>query len=417
MLKISADKVWDLVTGGQTSNGDDIVIAIVDDGFQVDHPDFADNIWQNTAEIDGNGVDDDQNGYIDDVYGWNFDTNTAIHSDKEHGTSVAGVAGAKGNNSEGVTGVNYDVKMLLLGGARMESEIVAAYDYLIDLREKYNNSNGSEGALIVSSNFSAGISNFFGYDFPIWCSMYDKMGEVGILTASAVDNSIYDVDMFGDMPTTCQSDYLITVTNSTQNDMLDAAFGTGNVDIAAPGESVFTTDNDNGYHTLSGSSLSTPHVTGAIALLYASACPDLIDQMFTEPAIVAETMKNAIMSGSVDLPSMVGKTVSEGRLDLFESVKFLQENCGGSLGELNIIHKTASNYTGETSFIYETPDFISYNFQVVDAIGRIVYFDVVVPPAFDLKEIKVNTTDWPSGIYYYTIFNEKSSANGSFFKL
>ena len=416
MLRISADKVWDLVTGGQTANGDEIVIAVIDDGFQIDHEDLVNNVWTNQAEIADNGIDDDQNGFIDDLTGWNFQTNSGIHPQLEHGTSIAGVIGAQGNNAQGITGVNFDVKLLLLSGANVESKIVAAYDYIIDLREKYNNSNGTDGAFIVSTNFSAGIGYRFGSDFPLWCSMFDKMGEVGIISASAVDNNIYNVDIEGDMPTTCQSDFLITVSNSTQEDGLDAAYGKINIDLAAPGDQVITTDNNNGYHSLSGSSLSTPHVTGAIGLLYASACPDLLDQIFTEPKAVAQTMKSAIMNGTVPLISFEGKTVTEGRLDLFESVRFLQENCGGSIGEIKISHKTAEIYNGETYFLYETPNFDIYNFHVVDVLGKTVYYESIRPPAFELKEIKVNTSGWASGIYYYSIYNDSNVANGSFYK-
>jgi len=416
MLKISADKVWDLVTGGETINGDEIVIAVIDNGFNVNHEDLSTNVWTNQAEIADNNIDDDNNGYIDDFNGWNYLNQSDTHANSEHGSSVAGVVGAQGDNGQGVTGVNIDVQLMLLSGANVESQIVQAYDYVIDMRDKYNKSNGAEGAFVVATNFSAGIGRRFGTDFPIWCGMYDKLGQVGIISATAVDNNIYDVDIEGDMPTTCQSEFMISVTNTTEADVLDAAFGKINVDLSAPGDQIFTTSNFNEYHTISGSSLSTPHVAGAVGLLYAAACSNLLDNAFDDPKDVAQTIKNAIINGTVPLQSLENITLAEGRLDLFESVAYLQTNCGGSLGDLDIKLKVASTNDGFTVLSYETPNFDPYTLHIYDATGRLMSAETIVPPIFDAKEIRILTNGWASGIYFYNFFDDNNSRTGSFYK-
>ncbi|RMF27683.1 MAG: hypothetical protein D6765_07150, partial [Bacteroidetes bacterium] len=112
MQRIQAPDVWSFATGGQSAEGDEIVVAVFDRGFDVEHPDLVENLWHNPAEIPGNLQDDDQNGKVDDVLGWNFVNNSPTHLVEAHGTSVAGIIGARGNNGAGVAGVNWRVKLL-----------------------------------------------------------------------------------------------------------------------------------------------------------------------------------------------------------------------------------------------------------------------------------------------------------------
>jgi len=137
---IDADEAWDITTGGTTANGDEIVVAVIDEGLQLNHPDLIGNVWTNTHEIDNNGIDDDNNGYIDDVNGWNTATNNDnISSNGWHGTPVSGIIGARGNNGEGVVGVNWNVKVMFIqGGSGVEEEVIRAYSYALDNRILYN---------------------------------------------------------------------------------------------------------------------------------------------------------------------------------------------------------------------------------------------------------------------------------------
>jgi len=125
---LDMDLAWDIATGGLTAQGDTIVVAVIDDGIDPNHEDLKDNLWKNYAEIPNNGIDDDNNGYIDDYLGWNsIEDNDNIDND-DHGTSVSGIIGAKGNNGIGVAGVNWNVKIMTINAIPApESGVVAAY--------------------------------------------------------------------------------------------------------------------------------------------------------------------------------------------------------------------------------------------------------------------------------------------------
>jgi hypothetical protein len=161
---------WDLGNSGVTATGDTIIIAIVDDGFDLEHEDIS--FWKNYHEIPGNGIDDDTNGYIDDFNGWNSWTNSGELVEKDHGTHVTGIAAAHGNNGLGVTGVNMNVKVMpVVGSATVENIVVAGYAYVLEMRSLYNETGGEKGAFIVSTNASFGVNNGWPEDFPIWGAM------------------------------------------------------------------------------------------------------------------------------------------------------------------------------------------------------------------------------------------------------
>ena len=156
---LDAEAAWDITTGGVTALGDTIVVCVIDDGLEVSHPDWGDNIWYNAHEIPGNGIDDDGNGYIDDFRGWNADNNTndiVASGFFYHGTPVAGIVAAQGNNGVGVSGVNWDVKMMFVVGGGTSSDALAAYDYPLSCRKLYNQTNGLKGAFVVATSVFAG---------------------------------------------------------------------------------------------------------------------------------------------------------------------------------------------------------------------------------------------------------------------
>jgi len=231
------------------------------------------NIWVNANEISGNGIDDDNNGYVDDRDGWNGGTATDNFSASSHGTHVSGTVGAKGNNGIGVTGVNWNVKVMAIsygsGGASLESGAIAAYSYARDQRLLYNQTNGAKGAFIVATNSSFGLDLQQPSAHPIWCAMYDSLGAVGVLSAGATSNSNTNVDTQGDIPTACTSNWLITVTNTTRNDTkATAGFGATTIDLGAPGSSITSTYPSNTYSSLTGTSVATPQFAGSITLMF-----------------------------------------------------------------------------------------------------------------------------------------------------
>ena len=194
---IQMPKVWDYVTGGKTNEGKELVMAILDTGIQTNRPDLSENIFVNKLEIPNNSIDDDGNGYKDDVSGINVKTNTGAHAVTFHGTWVSGVAGAKGNNSVGVSGISWDVKILPLTDVTNVAGLLKGYDYILNMRRLYNQTNGQKGALIVATNYSGGLKNRFGTEaeFRPWCEMYDLLGAQGILSVGAPANSSIDVDV------------------------------------------------------------------------------------------------------------------------------------------------------------------------------------------------------------------------------
>jgi len=282
---IDVDSAWSITTGGVTAAGDTIVVAIVDDGVDYDHPDMIDNLWVNRNEIPNNSIDDDENGYIDDYRGWNvYNNDDDIENDTfwgeggDHGTPVAGIVGAKGNNSIGVAGISWNVKLMIIPGSGNEANAVSSYSYIMEMRKLYNETAGEKGAFVVATNSSWGTNYGQPSDAPIWCGMYDSLGKYGVLSAGATANRDLDIDIYGDLPTACPSDYLISVTNTDNRDNKEneAGYGETTIDLGAPGSDTYTvalsyTDGPyEAYGEFGGTSGATPHVAGAIGLLYAA---------------------------------------------------------------------------------------------------------------------------------------------------
>jgi subtilisin family serine protease len=333
---IDMDLAWDYTTGGITANGDTIVACIIDDGVNPNHPDMGPNLWINYAEIPGNGVDDDGNGYIDDYRGWDTGSNSdAVYDGGGHGTPVAGIVGARGNDGYGVAGVNWNVKLMIVqGGTGVESEVLEAYGYPLDARIRYNETDGAEGAFVVTTNASWGINFGDPNDSPLWCAFYDTLGVHGILNCGATINGNQNVDVVGDLPTACPSDYLIAVTNMNHNDVkvTGAGFGLETIDLGAFGQGTWTvTGSTGGFGGFGGTSGATPHVAGTVALLYSLPCSNLIDIAKSDPGAVALIMKQAIFDGVDQNTSLQGITTTGGRLNVHNAVLNVLEQCGGCL--------------------------------------------------------------------------------------
>ncbi|HSW54044.1 MAG TPA: S8 family serine peptidase [Ignavibacteriaceae bacterium] len=318
---IDAPEAWDIITGGVTVHGDTIVVAIVDGGCQLNHPDLT--YWYNWNEIPGNGIDDDGNGYIDDFRGWNAYNNSPNVPSNSHGTHVSGISGAKGNNNLGVSGVNWNVKVLpIAGSSSSEATVVAAYAYALELRAQYNETNGALGAFIVATNSSFGVDYGQPANYPIWCAMYDSLGVHGILSCGATANLNINIDVTGDVPTSCSSDYMIAVTNTTRFDLKNsgAAYGLTTIDLGAPGTSILSTDVNSTYTNKTGTSMATPMVTGAIALMYAAA--DISRLSFYKSNLATGTLmfRDVLFNGVDSISALQGITVTGGRLNVFNAV-------------------------------------------------------------------------------------------------
>ncbi len=395
--KVNAPATWDFTTGGKMANGKEIVIAVLDGGYDLDHQDLRDNIWVNQQEIPNDGLDNDGNGYIDDHYGWNAELENDEHRNGNaglnHGTSVLGIIGAKGDNGLGISGINWNIKMMCVSGLPYESEIIEGYAYVLKMRELYNESNGQEGAFVVATNLSLGIPNALAENHPIWCSMYELLGEQGILSIGATANAPVDIDANGDMPTSCSSNFLITVTSSDQEDnkSLTAAFGKKTIDVAAPGIQIYTTKPNNRYDDFAGTSAAAPLVCGSIGLLYSAPCNKLASQATQIPLETALIVKDFILDGVSKNDDLKEITKAEGRLDLARSLYLLNTYCEPSVGSFNFeLSRNPISPEEDIRFKYISSDQENLTrLSLFNAFGQMIYTEDLSPSLFGEKYGKI----------------------------
>lgn len=331
---MDSELAWAQTTGGVTKQGDTIVIAVLDDGIDINHPDLKDNLWINHHEIPDNNLDDDGNGYVDDYYGWNVKKGNDYIYGGWHGTKVSGVIGARGNNGEGITGINWQIKLMVIKNDfnTDEAKVLEAYSYPLAMRQKFNQTNGAEGAFVVATNASWGIDYASPDEAPLWCMFFDSLGSAGILNCAATSNSGYNVDQYGDLPSTCPSPFLLAVTASDDEDKRNfSAFGSASIDLAAPGELIFTTFKGQNYGSSTGTSLASPQVAGTIGLLYAVNCDDLVHLAKTKPASAALLARKIILESVDPVANLAYETVSGGRLNAGNAVAQTVNNCGSCL--------------------------------------------------------------------------------------
>ncbi len=302
---IGAKKLWDF-----DIDCSDVTVGVMDSGIQTNHEDLIDNIWVNTGEIVGDGIDNDGNGYIDDIYGWNFgDSNGDVSYVSNHGVHVAGIVSAVTDNSKGVASVARNAKIASIkifnsSGKSTLSYIIEGINYA-----KKNDINiincsfggagwGSTSVSIVKSAIEAVPDIFF----------VIAAGNIATSTPQPDNDqtAVYPSQLTKDL------DNVISVANTTSSDELSSTshYGAISVDIAAPGTGIYSTIPTSSYGTMSGTSMATPMVASAVAVMRA-----------VNPNISAKEIKETLCSSSDKLSALTGKVISGGRLNAYNAVK------------------------------------------------------------------------------------------------
>jgi subtilisin family serine protease len=297
---IKAPEAWDIRTDASS-----IIVALVDSGVRQTHEDLAPNLWQNPGEIAGNGVDDDGDGIVDDTHGYNaYLQNGNPEDDLGHGTHVAGIIGAAGNNVVGVVGVAWKVRLLATkftdpDGNGTISDAIACIDYA---RE--------HGARVINASWGAPSFNSV--------ALHDAIARVrdaGILFVTVAGNNHADNDAVPYYPGAYASslDNIVVVTATDRVDELAffGNYGATSVHLGAPGYNIFSTwlGSDSDYQYYNGGSMAVAFVSGAAALIMA--------QYPNETYVQA---KQRILTTTDPLPTLAGKTVTGGRLNLFRAL-------------------------------------------------------------------------------------------------
>lgn len=311
---IDAPESWDVQTGSNN-----VVIAVIDTGVDYNHPDLAANIWINPGEIAGDGIDNDGNGFIDDVRGWDFYNNdNDPFDDNSHGTHCAGIIGAVGSNGIGVAGVNWNAKIMPLkflnsDGSGTTLDAVNAVNYA-----------AANGAYVMSNSWGGGEYSQTLKD------AITAANAAGILFVAAAGNAGSDNDAAVFYPASYDVPNVVAVAATDRNDQKASwsNYGATSVDLGAPGADIYSTVPGNSYAYKSGTSMATPYVSGVAGLIKAQY-----------PALASDGIKARLLGGADSIPALAGITVTGGRLNAYNSLE--EDNASPSA----VTDLTANNST------------------------------------------------------------------------
>ena len=283
---LDIQNAWNKSTGSN-----EIVVATIDSGIDLKHPDLQENLWKNQMEIAGEkGVDDDGNGFVDDFYGWSFYPNSNDNQDyRGHGTHVAGIIGARTNNGIGVAAVNWNVKLMGLNVfpryiEGQVSDAIRGIDYALD-----------NGADIINASIGASVDDITKDEFESFKEAIRRARDKDILFVAAAGNNTKNNDINGDIPASFEIDNIVSVgsMNRYSEPSGFSNYGKKSVDVFAPGEEIYSTLTRKKYGYKSGTSMSAPVVTGVAALM-----------LSMNPNLTYQQIKQKLINSCITLPSL-----------------------------------------------------------------------------------------------------------------
>lgn len=344
-MDINAEKAWDITTGSKN-----VVVAVIDTGVDFSHPDLINNAWINEAEAKGKpGVDDDKNGFVDDVNGYDFANNRGkVIDDHGHGTHCAGTIGGEGNNGKGVVGVNWNVRLMGLkfmtkDGSGSLVNAIKSIDYA---REN--------GAHITSNSWGGGS-----FSVALEKAIRDS-NDAGILFVAAAGNATQNTDARPSYPASYEVDNVVSVAAvDNRGDFgIFSNFGAKTVHVAAPGVNIYSSVQNGNYKSMSGTSMAAPHVAGVAALLLANEYCQTSQCQTYEP----KQIRARLIETSRPLASLSGGVVSNGIVDAYAALTNTKHgpdandpaHWASRLG-LNISTEHPYTSSAETTFDIEVP--------------------------------------------------------------
>ncbi|HET7695085.1 MAG TPA: S8 family serine peptidase [Vicinamibacterales bacterium] len=375
LARVSAPSAW----AAFPPSARDVVVAVIDSGINYRHPDLAGSAWVNRGEVPGNGLDDDGNGYVDDVHGidaWNHDSDPM--DDNGHGTHAAGIIGAQGDNGIGAVGVAWNpqivaCKFLDATGTGNDAAAITCFEYLMDLKV-----NRGVNLRIASNSWGSPRDPNAPYPHALRDTI-DAAAQAGIISVFAAGNDGGNDDAAPYDPASFTSPSIVSVAASDENDARAAFsnYGATAVDIAAPGTNIFSTYWD-GYAYSSGTSMAAPHVSGTLALMASQ-----------NPALTPAALKQILLASADRLPQWSGVTVTGARLNVFAAVVASTETStapSGAVGEgwshVDVGATGAAGRAAQSNGVFEvagagadvwgTADAFHYAYRTLDGDGTIV---------------------------------------------
>lgn len=412
---IGADSLWDITLGEKNISQKPITVAVIDNGFFMNLPDMTTAFFENKAEISNNGLDDDGNGYTDDVKGWNVLTNTGSLPEEVHGTSVSSVIAAAINNKIGLAGLAPKTRVLpvSLGNDNniTDASVFAALEYIRAMRQLFDQSNGQKGAYVVAINHSFGRAGR-PQDFPLWCNAYKTLGKMGILSILAVPNSLsIDLDITNDLPCHCNDSSMIVVSSIDQFDKRRAALGRTKVHLMAPGEDIPVASSGGTYSQSGGTSIAAPHVTAAVALMHSLPITKLDTLAQKRPETLAQLIKTSLIEGVKKIDRFESVCRSSGKLNLMSAYYTMLKKLGytnfNSIIE-NIYPNPISINTPITIEIKSKTLGQQFDLRWYDAAGRLLMATPISANTVGSFKISTAPPTLFSGLYFLKAYEPQT---------